>query len=332
MMSTVDRSAPASDEEIGFIGLGVMGQPMALNLTRAGTKLVVWNRSPAATEALRAAGAAVAETVDELFHRTRIIICMLVNEAALDSVLKRGTPAFAELVCGHLVVSMGSNPAEYSRALSDEIAAVGGQYVEAPVSGSRIPAEKGQLVSLLGGDPESIAQVQPLLAPMCSKTVVCGPVGNGALMKLTVNHYLCTMLAGLAEAVHFAERHGLDLHTFEEAIASGPMACDLTRIKIPKLISRDLSVQAATSDAYNSTTLIANAARAAGIASPLLDVSRELYGESVELGNDRLDMMSVLGAIEARTECLADAPNLKASRSNRQPGAAFPTSRGHSKR
>jgi 3-hydroxyisobutyrate dehydrogenase len=113
--------------------------------------------------------------------------------------------------------------------------------------------------------------------------------------------------------VHFAERNNLDLRTFEEAIASGPMACDLTRIKIPKLISRDLTVQAATSDAYNSTTLVAYAARAAGIASPLLDLSRQLYAESVESGNGRLDMMSAITAIEARTEHVATQTNHKIS-------------------
>lgn len=313
MARMIENQASTTELEIGFIGLGVMGQPMALNLAKAGAKLVVWNRSPAATEPLRHAGAEVAETVAELFQKTRIVICMLVNEAALDAVLQRGTPAFKALVTDHLIVSMGSNPAEYSRTLAAEISAAGGRYVEAPVSGSRIPAEKGQLVSLLGGDPESLAEIRPLLAPMCRETIVCGAVGNGALMKLTVNHYLCTMLAGLAEAVHFAERNNLDLRTFEEAIASGPMACDLTRIKIPKLISRDLTVQAATSDAYNSTTLVAYAARAAGIASPLLDLSRQLYAESVRSGNGRLDMMSVITAIEARTEHVATQTNHKIS-------------------
>jgi len=82
------------------------------------------------------------------------------------------------------------------------------------------------------------------------------------------------------------------------------MASDLTRVKIPKLVSRDFSVQAATADAFNSTKLIAEAARAVGMASPVLDVCRTLYGESVELGNGRLDMVSVVAAIEARTEAL----------------------------
>lgn len=295
---------PPPAEEIGFIGLGVMGKPMALNLAKAGVRLVVWNRSVEGAEALRAAGAAVAGGIDEVFARARIVICMLIDEAALDAVLGRGAPGFATRVAGHILVSMGSNAPGYARALADDILAAGGRYVEAPVSGSRKPAEDGHLVALLGGEDSAVAEVRPLLAPMCREMVVCGPVGNAMLMKLAVNLYLNTMLAALAEAVHFAERQGLDLDAFRAVMDAGPMACGLTRIKLPKLAARDLSVQAATRDAYNSTCLIADAARAAGLATPLLDVSRALYGESVGLGNGRCDMVSVVSAIEARTRAL----------------------------
>ncbi|MGP3970377.1 NAD(P)-dependent oxidoreductase [Streptomyces sp. 6N223] len=286
---------------VGFVGLGVMGQPMALNLARAGTPLLVWNRSAGRAEPLRAAGARVASSVAEVFARARVVIVMLFDEAATDAVLGRGTPEFAALVSGRVLVSMGSNAPGYSRGLAADVHAAGGRYVEAPVSGSRKPAEAGQLVAMLGGDPETVAEVRPLLAPMCRETVDCGPVGNALLMKLAVNLYLVTTLAGLAEAVHFADRHGLDLGTFQAAIDSGQTASGITRVKVPKLMARDFSVQAATSDAFNSTRLIADAARAAGIASPLLDLSSELYGESVGLGNGRLDMVSVVEAIEART-------------------------------
>ncbi len=288
-------------EQIGFVGLGVMGQPMALNLAKAGAKLIVWNRTPERAVPLLVCGATVASSVDEVFARAQIVFAMLVNEATLDAVLKRDTSGFAELLCGRTLVSMGSYTPGYSRKLAADIHAVGGQYVEAPVSGSRKPAEAGQLVSLVGGDAQTIEEVRPLLAPMCRATLVCGPAGSGLLMKLAVNLYLDTMLAGLAEAIHFAEANGLELSTFQAAIDAGPMASDVTRVKIPKLIARDFSVQAATADAFNNTCLIAQAARAAGVASPLLDVSSALYGESVAMGNARLDMASVIEAIEGRT-------------------------------
>lgn len=301
MDSASKSSTSQMMEPIGFLGLGVMGQPMALNLARAGMELVVWNRSPDAAEPLRKAGAKVAATVEDVFQQTRIVFAMLVNEDALDSVLRRGSPQFAALVADHTIVSMGSNSPEYSRSLASEIAAVGGRYVEAPVSGSRKPAEEGRLVAMLGGEPDTVSAIRPLLTPMCCETVLCGAVGHALLMKLTVNLCLNVMLAGLAEAVHFADQHGLDLAKLQQTIDSGPMDCDFTRVKLPKFIARDFSVQAATADAYNSTKLITASARAAGIASPLLDVSCSLYGESVSGGNGRLDMSSVITAIEAHT-------------------------------
>lgn len=298
-------TGPRSDDAVGFVGLGVMGQPMALNLAHAGTRLVVWNRTPTRCEPLRAAGAEVAGSVQEVFDRASAVLLMLVDEATIDTVLGRGTAAFARLVAGHLVVAMTSSSPGYSRLLAADVAGAGGRYVEAPVSGSRKPAEAGALVALLGGDPADVAEVRPLLAPTCRALLSCGPVGSGLLMKLAVNVYLDTTLAGLAEAVHFADRQGLDLATFGAAIDAGPMASDLTRVKVPKLVDHDFEVQAATEDAYANTRLIAAEARAAGLATPLLDAASALYGESVRLGHARDDMSSVLAAIEARTEQLA---------------------------
>jgi 3-hydroxyisobutyrate dehydrogenase len=297
----------APTEAVGFVGLGVMGQPMALNLVRAGVRLVVWNRTAERAEPLRHAGAEVAADVGEVFARASTVILMLLDEAVLDATLQRGTPAFAPLVRDHLVVSMASNAPGYSRGLAAEIADAGGRYLEAPVSGSRKPAEAGRLVALLGGDPADVAEASPLLQPMCRQLLACGPVGSGLMMKLAVNLYLDTMLAGLAEAFHFADRQGLDLETFAAAVDAGPMASDLTRVKVPMLVARDFDVQAATSDAYANTLLIAAEARAAGMASPLLDVASALYGESVGLGHARDDMSSVLTAVEARTAALTPA-------------------------
>jgi 3-hydroxyisobutyrate dehydrogenase len=301
---------------VGFVGLGVMGQPMALNLVRAGTPLVVWNRTPEATKPLKDAGACVAADVEELFARASTVILMLRNEDALDDILRRGTKEFPKLVAEHLIVSMGSNSPGYSRALGLEIEKAGGRYVEAPVSGSRKPAEAGQLVAMAGGDGGAIAEIRPLLAFMCREILVCGAVGDALLMKLAVNLYLNTTIAALAEAVHFARRCALNLETFEAVVGAGALASDVTRVKIPKLVSREYSVQAATADAFNSTCLIAEAARELDIATPLLDLSSSLYGESIELGNGGLDMSSVMEAIESRpspkrnsgsiSECIAN--------------------------
>lgn len=218
---------------VGFIGLGVMGQPMALNLARAGTPLVVWNRSRDRSEPLRAAGAEIARSPAEVFERARTVILMLADEAALDTVLGRGTPDFAAHVAGRTLVHMGTTAPEYSAALQDAVRAVGGRYVEAPVSGSRVPAEQGELVAMLAGDDDAVAAVRPLLAPMCRETFDCGDVPGALLMKFSVNLFLITLVTGLTEAFHFAGRHGLDQRLLRDVLDAGPMASAVSRGRRP---------------------------------------------------------------------------------------------------
>ncbi|MFI7675862.1 NAD(P)-dependent oxidoreductase [Actinophytocola sp. NPDC049390] len=284
---------------LGFLGLGVMGRPMALNLARAGTPLVVWNRTARRCAELRAAGATVARSPAEVFAAASTVLMMLADDVAVDTVLARGTPEFAGRVSGHTIVHMGTTAPGWSRALADDVAAAGGRYVEAPVSGSRIPAVKGELVAMLAGG--AAAEVAPLLAPMCHETVLCGPVPNGLLTKLAVNLYLITMVTGLAEAVHFARRHGLDLARFAGVLDAGPMASAASRVKTAKLLAGDFDVQASITNVLENNRLVAEAAREAGVASPLLDVCHALYGETAALGHGEEDMVAVVRAIEART-------------------------------
>ncbi|MFF4192280.1 NAD(P)-dependent oxidoreductase [Nonomuraea sp. NPDC001831] len=286
----------------GFIGLGIMGRPMALNLVRAGTPVVVWNRTAAGCEPLRAAGAQVAASPDEVFARARVVLLMLADEAAVDAVLGRGTPRFASMVAGRIVVHMGTTSPAWSADLGAAVRAAGGDYVEAPVSGSRGPAEAGRLVAMLAGEPAAVEEVAPLLAPMCAGTIACGPVPGGLLMKLAVNIFLITMVSGLAEAAHFAARHGLDLDRFAQVLDSGPMASDVSRGKVRKLLDGDFAAQAAIADVLKNNRIIAGAARASGVASPLIDVCHALFAETLALGHGTLDMVAVIRAIEARTD------------------------------
>ncbi|MEV4639755.1 NAD(P)-dependent oxidoreductase [Actinoplanes sp. NPDC049548] len=285
---------------VGFLGLGVMGEPMALNLARAGTPLVVWSRRPERCAAVREHGATAAASPAEVLEQAGIVLMMLADGAAIDAVLGRGTPAFAA-VAGRLLVHMGTTSPEYSRELAADVVAAGGRYAEAPVSGSRKPAEAGQLVAMLAGEPADLAAVRPLLAPMVRDAVECGPVPQALLMKLSVNLYLISMVTGLAEAYHFAERHGVDLDRLTAVLDAGPMASDVSRIKAAKLLSRDFAVQAGLRDVLMNNRLIADAARAAGIASPVLDACHALYAEAVALGHGAEDMAAVVRAHEART-------------------------------
>ena len=152
--------------ELGFIGLGVMGLPMARRLAAAGRPLRVWSRSgSAALDDMP--GVHHAASAAEVFEQADTVLLMLANAAAADAVLARGTPQFAHRVQGRTVVTMGTTAPEYSAGLAADVRAAGGRYVEAPVSGSRVPAEQGRLVLMLAGaDAGELARVAELLAPL----------------------------------------------------------------------------------------------------------------------------------------------------------------------
>jgi 3-hydroxyisobutyrate dehydrogenase len=121
-------------------------------------------------------------------------------------------------------------------------------------------------------------------------------------MKLAVNIFLITQVTGLAEAFHFAERHGLDRERFVQVLGAGPMASSVSLTKAAKLLTSDFTVQAAILDVLKNNGLIAAQARTSGVASPLLDICHALYRETAALGHGNADMAAVLYAIEARTD------------------------------
>ncbi|MFF2050478.1 NAD(P)-dependent oxidoreductase [Leifsonia sp. NPDC058194] len=290
----VDTASP-----VGFAGLGIMGRPMASNLLAAGVDLVVWNRSPGPAAELAGLGATVARNVDDLFARCRTIILMLATEAAIDGVLDRGGSGFGMRVAGRIIVQMGTVAPDYSQALADDIAAAGGSYVEAPVSGSRIPAEEGTLVAMLAGPDDAVAAVALLVDAMCAQRFACGAVPGAITMKLAVNTFLITMVTGLAEAFHFAESTGGDVRVLREVLDAGPMASAVSRGKAAKLVDGDFSPQAAIADVLKNATLIEDAALAAGSAHPLIGACRELFAETAAEHADQ-DMAAVITALRGR--------------------------------
>ncbi|MCF0091883.1 NAD(P)-dependent oxidoreductase [Micromonospora sp. MH99] len=296
-----------SARTVGFIGLGIMGVPMATNLVNAGVDVVVWARTPGPVADLVAAGARAADDLSGVFDAAETIILMLRDEAAVDAVLGRGTDEFVRRVRGHTVVQMGTFTTAYSRTLAVQVSESGGRYVEAPVSGSRGPATEGTLVAMLAGDDEAIGHVEPLIDAMCAQRFRCGAVPAALSMKLAVNTFLITMVTGLAETFHFAAQTGADTEVLRAVLESGPMASVVSRGKARKLTEGDLAPQAAIADVLKNARLIEDAAVAAGTAHPLIRASRELYQEAVDNGQGAIDMIGVITALEARTRSTRDS-------------------------
>ncbi|MBS0194150.1 MAG: NAD(P)-dependent oxidoreductase [Proteobacteria bacterium] len=289
---------------VGFIGIGHMGLPMAGNLLRAGIDLVVWNRTPERCDALVAQGARRACSVDDLFARSRVVLTMLRDAAALDAVLGRRTPRFAARMSGRVVVQLGTIAPTHSLELESDILAAGGCYVEAPVSGSRAPAEQGQLVGMVAGAPTAVEFVLPLLDPLCTRVFHCGPVPGAMRMKLAANHFLIGMVAVLAETAHAAVRGGLNLALLEQVLDVGPMASAVSRAKMGKLVRADDSPQAAIRDVATIAELVRDECARVHAHAPLIGQSAALYRAACASGCGDADMVAVVHAFDAGVHAL----------------------------
>jgi 3-hydroxyisobutyrate dehydrogenase len=281
---------------VGFIGLGLMGEAMALNLVRAGVELTVWNRTPSKAFSLRAAGAVVAAGSDEVFAGCDVVITMLSDEAATSAIVEGACRGGARVD----LVQMGTISPGCSRRLHQELVAAGGRYVEAPVSGSLEPARRGELVAMVAGDPVDVERVLPLLKVMCAHVIGCGAVPAAATMKLAVNAFLITMVTGLAEAVAFAAALDVDLTTFAQIVDSGPMSSAVSRRKVAKLVLGDRAPEAAAQEVLRICEVHLAGAADAGVAAPLMQVCRDLLCATVAAGHGAADMVAVADALSVR--------------------------------
>ncbi|MFN3352590.1 MAG: NAD(P)-dependent oxidoreductase, partial [Brevundimonas sp.] len=291
--------AAASDRPcpLGFVGIGLMGAPMARNLLRAGYRLRVWNRTVAKAEALVAEGAESAASAREVLTNSRITIMMLLNEEATDAALQRSGDGISIDLADRLVINMGTFRPDYVAGLARDVTRAGGLYLDAPVSGSKGPAEAAQLVGMIAGDARGLDIAEPILSAMCAKVFRCGDAPNATRMKLAVNHYLVAMVASLSEAAHLAASAGLDLELFSEVLNAGPMRSAVSEAKIRKLVDRDFAAQASITDVVKNAELVSGFARSSGVASPLLDQAEQLFRETLEAGHGADDMVAVVRAL-----------------------------------
>lgn len=274
---------------VGFMGLGFMGTPMAINLSRK-FPLTVWNRTAAKCDTLRSTGATIAQTPAAVLRQSDVVFTMLFNEAAYSAVLDK---EFIDALRGKTIINTSSISAAFSKSLDEQVRGAGGRYIEMPVSGSRVPAEQGQLVGMVAGDRAEVERVDPLLKAITKAAIFCGDIGMGLKTKFATNLFLITMTAGLSESMNLARAQGLDVEAFGQVLDAGPMASAYSKLKVAKMIAEDWSPQAAIADCYNLTELVQGAAGEVGAQTPLMTVCNTLYRDAVKRGFGGDDMIAI---------------------------------------
>jgi len=217
--------------KVGFIGLGIMGKPMASNLIKAGFQVVVYNRTQAKCEELVKLGATAAETPAKVVEECDTTVCMLADPKACLEVALGENGIASAITSGKAIVDMSTVDAATSAQIHAAIKEKGGRFLEAPVSGSKKPAEDGQLVILGAGDEDVYKEALPLFEVMGKKSVYLGEVGNGAKMKLVVNMMLGTMTTTFSEAIGLAEKSGLNRDEFFDVLGAGALQSPWYTIK-----------------------------------------------------------------------------------------------------
>ncbi|KAH0524250.1 hypothetical protein TsFJ059_006782 [Trichoderma semiorbis] len=274
---------------VGFLGLGVMGTPMALNLCRR-FPTTVWNRTTSKCAALVQAGAGLGQTPAKVVEQSDVIFTMMFDAPAIRSVIDDD---FRKALRGKTLVNTSSVSVEFSQSLAKEVQEAGGKFIEMPVSGSKVPAETGNLVGMMAGDQAECERIRPFVEPITSAAVYCGPIGAGLKTKYAVNIFLITVTAGLAESMNLARAQGLNLEAFSSVLDAGPLASAYSKIKLAKMAKQDWSAQAAVKDCYNSTELIRTAAKAVEAKTPLIQVCNSLYKQAIDSGLEDEDMIAV---------------------------------------
>jgi 3-hydroxyisobutyrate dehydrogenase len=274
---------------VAVIGAGIMGSAMARNLVAAGLNTRVWDRSPAATGPLADAGAVVSASAREAVRDAGVVITMLPSADAVESVIFEGGVAetFAD---GCVWVQMGTIGVDATLRIRDRLAAQrpGVMFVDAPVSGSKGPAEQGQLLILASGPAAAADSVRLVFDVIGRKTVWLGEAGRGSQVKLVVNAYLSILIEGVAETMELADRLGIGHQQLAEVIEGGPLDAPLADAKLHKMDRQDYAAEFPLEWALKDVDLVIDAA--GGEAPPLLAALSGQWHAAVAAGHGRQDI------------------------------------------
>lgn len=195
---------------VGVAGLGKMGAAIALRMIDVGHQVAVWNRNAQKAKPLGEAGAKVASTPAELAAASDVVLTILLDAAAIDTVYSGPAGLLSGDIKGKLFIEMSTVRPEAELALAQKIRAKGGAMIECPVGGTTGPAREGKLLGLIGGEPADVARAQPLLDQMCRRSEHFGPVGAGSAMKLAINLPLMIAWQAYGEAFAICRHVGVD--------------------------------------------------------------------------------------------------------------------------
>jgi 2-hydroxy-3-oxopropionate reductase len=286
---------------VGFIGLGVMGRPMAGHLLGAGYPVVVHSRTSSTTAALLAGGALPASSPIEVARRCEVVITMLPNTADVESVYRGPTGLLAGAREGHLFIDMSSIAAPAARELAAEAGALGAYALDAPVSGGDVGAAEGTLSIMVGGPEEAFHRALPVLRTLGSTVIHVGDAGAGQTAKSCNQVAVALIIEAISEALVLGSKAGIDPARLAEVLAGGLAANRVLDVRARKMLEHDFSPGARVDLHHKDLGHALGIAREFGVSLPVTALVDDMFQELQAAGHGDWDHTSLLAVIEERS-------------------------------
>ncbi len=283
---------------IGFVGLGIMGLPMAGHILDAGYPLTVYNRTRSKAEELGARGAKVADSPAEVAAASTVIITIVSDSPDVEEVVAGPQGVLDRIGEDSVVIDMSTISPQVERQLDEQLRAKGCTLVDAPVSGGDVGARNATLAIMAGGDKAAFDRVRPILEVMGKTITYCGPVGNGQLTKLSNQILVAVTLLGVSEAITFAKKNGLDAHVMIEAVKGGAAGSWQLSNLGPKIVDRDFAPGFMVDLIQKDLRLVLESGAAGQAALPGTSLVNQLFRMAEAQGDGREGTQILAKAVE----------------------------------
>ncbi|MFQ5857365.1 MAG: 2-hydroxy-3-oxopropionate reductase [Anaerolineae bacterium] len=284
--------------ELGFIGLGLMGKPMARNLMRAGYRVTVHNRSRSPVEELAAEGAVPAFTPREVAAASDVLITCLPDSPDVEEVVLGPGGIIEAARPGLIYIDMSTISPAFTQRLAAQLAEAGIAMLDAPVSGGDIGAQQGTLAIMVGGSRETFDACLPIFEVMGKRITYVGESGAGQTAKAANQIIVAGTMAVMGEALVLASKSGVDPARVIEAISGGAARCWALEVRAPQILRRDLGPGFKAYMQYKDLNIVADASRSVQAPLPVTAVVRELYSAMLAAGHGDLDNSAIVTVLE----------------------------------
>ncbi len=285
-------------EKIGFMGLGIMGRAMAANIAEAGYPVLVYNRTQKDNGALAKLGIETAPSPEALAKRADVVIAMVTGPEALNNLLWGEGGAARAFKPGKVFINMSTVSPQFTGEMAEKIAPTGAVFIDAPVSGSKGPAENATLLILAGGPKDKIEELDPLFKTMGKKVIYCGEAGKGSMMKMANNLLLTLMIEGLSETINFGKKGGLTQEALLDVILNGPLGCGIFQMKCKALSEDCYEPNFPLKHATKDLKFLVDTAYEIGAPIPVGQTLFHLYSTGVNKQWGDLDVCAIMKVLE----------------------------------